>query len=86
MSPTAFNALSPQDKQLFIDGARLAMRVTKEQVAIVEKTGVDTLRGMGLVVVEKVDTARFQDQLKPTYVELSKKFGEAAIARIRDTK
>jgi hypothetical protein len=41
---------------------------------------------MGISVVEKVDTARFQDQLKPTYAELSKKFGEAAIARIRDTK
>ena len=86
MSPAAFNPLSAEDKQLFIDGARLAMRVTKDQVAIVEKTGVETLRGMGLSVVEKVDAARFQDQLKPTYTELSKKFGEAAIARIRDYK
>jgi len=86
MSPTAYNALSAPDKQLFVDGARTAMRVTKEQVAIVEKTGVETLRGMGIVVVEKVDATRFQDKLKPTYAELSKKFGEAAIARIRDTK
>jgi tripartite ATP-independent transporter DctP family solute receptor len=86
MSPAAFNALSAGDKQLFVDGARLAMRVTKDQVAVVEKTGVDTLRGMGLSVVANVDTARFQDLLKPTYTELSKKFGEAAIARIRDAK
>jgi TRAP-type transport system periplasmic protein len=86
MSPAAFNGLSAADKQLFIDGARLAMRVTKEQVAVVEKTGIDTLRGMGISVVERVDTGRFQDLLKPTYAELAKKFGEAAINRIKDTK
>jgi len=86
MSPAAFNSLSAADKQIFVDGARLAMRVTKEQVAVVEKTGIDTLRGMGLVVVEKVDTARFQELLKPTYAELAKKFGDAAINRIKDTK
>jgi hypothetical protein len=37
-------------------------------------------------VVENVDVSRFQELLKPTYAELSKKFGEAAINRIRDYK
>lgn len=86
MSPAAFNGLSAAHKQLFVDGARLAMRVTKDQVAIVEKTGIDTLRGMGMTVVEKVDTERFQELLKPTYAELAKKFGDAAINRIKATK
>ncbi|MEO6565299.1 MAG: TRAP transporter substrate-binding protein [Casimicrobiaceae bacterium] len=86
MSPTAYNALSAEDKKIMVDGARLAMQVTKDQVAIVEKTGIDTLRGMGLVVVEKVDTARFQELLKPTYAELAKKFGDGPINRIKDTR
>jgi tripartite ATP-independent transporter DctP family solute receptor len=86
MSPTAFNPLSAEDKQMFVDAARLAMRVTKDQVAEVEKTGINTLRDQGLTVVENVDVTRFQELLKPTYAELSKKFGEAAINRIRDYK
>ena len=51
-----------------------------------EKTGIDELRKLGLQVVEKVDTAKFQDLLKPAFAELGKRFGEATIARIRDQK
>ena len=37
-------------------------------------------------VVEKVDTAKFQAQLAGAYTELGKRFGDAAINRIRDYK
>ena len=86
MSPRAFAALSAEDQTLFVEASRRAMALCKEEVAKVEKTGLDTLRGMGLEVVEKVDTAQFQALLKPTYAELGKRFGEANIARIRDHK
>jgi tripartite ATP-independent transporter DctP family solute receptor len=86
MAPAAYNALSEDDKTLMVEGARLSMKVSKEQVAVVEKTGIGELRGMGLSVVDSVDTGKFQELLRPTYAELAKKFGEAAIARIRDYK
>jgi tripartite ATP-independent transporter DctP family solute receptor len=84
MSPAAFDALSAPDRSAFLEAGRRAMAVCKEEVAKVEKTGVDALRQQGLQVVEKVDTAKFQDLLKPTFAELSKRFGESTIARIRD--
>jgi tripartite ATP-independent transporter DctP family solute receptor len=86
MSPSAFAALSADDKKLFIEAGRRAMVLCKEEVAKVEKTGVDELRKLGLQVVEKVDTAKFQELLKPAFAELGKRFGEATIARIRDQK
>ena len=86
MSPRAFDALSAEDKKLFLEAARHAMIVCKAEVAKVEKTGVDELRKLGLQVVEKVDTAEFQALLKPTFAEFGKRFGEATIARIRDQK
>jgi TRAP-type transport system periplasmic protein len=86
MSPSAFDALSEQDRKLFVEAARRAMAICKEEVAKVEKTGIDALRQQGLEVVEKVDSAKFQELLKPTFAELGKRFGEATIARIRDQK
>ena len=86
MSPTAYNGLSEADKKMITEAARNAMRVCKEQVALVERTGVDALRQQGMQVVEKVDTAKFQTQLKGAYAELGKRFGDTAINRIRDYK
>lgn len=86
MGLNAYKALSADDQKILVEEARKAMQVCKAEVAKVEKTGVDELRKLGLQVVEKVDTARFQEILKPTFAELAKKFGEQQIARIRDTK
>lgn len=86
MSPAAFSALSAEDKTLFLEAARRAMVRCKDEVAKVEATGVDALRQQGLQVVEKVDTAKFQELLKPTFAEFGKRFGETTIARIRDQK
>ncbi len=86
ISPAAFGALSAADQRVLQEEATAAMAVCKEEVAKIEKTGVDQLRGMGLQVVEKVDTAKFQDALKPTFADLAKRFGESTINRIKDTK
>lgn len=86
MAPRAFDALSPEDRKLFVEAGRRAMAICKDEVAKVEKTGIDELRKLGLQVVEKVDTAKFQNLLKPAFAELGKRFGEATIARIRDQK
>lgn len=86
INPAAYASLSANDKKVLDEEGLKAMRRTKDEVAKVEKTGVDELRGMGLQVVEKVDTAKFQDMLKPTFAELAKRFGETTINRIKDHK
>ena len=86
MSPKAYASLTDDEKKILNEAAQKAMQRCKEEVAKVEKTGVDTLRQMGLQVVEKVDTAKFQDLLKPTFADLGKRFGEATINRIKDHK
>ena len=86
MSPAVYDGLSEADKKLFLEAAHRAMVLCKAEVAKVEKTGVETLRQQGMQVVEKVDTAKFQELLKPTFAELGKRFGEATIAKIRDQK
>jgi TRAP-type C4-dicarboxylate transport system substrate-binding protein len=86
IAPRAFDALSAEDKKLFLEAAQRAMVICRQEVAKVEQTGVDALRQQGLQVVEKVDTAKFQDLLKATFADLGKRFGEATIARIRDQK
>lgn len=86
IGPRAFDALSAEDRKLFLEAAQRAMVICRNEVAKVEKTGVDALRQQGLQVVEKVDTAKFQDLLKATFADLGKRFGEATIARIRDQK
>ena len=86
MSPKAYAMLTDDEKKIFGEAALKAMQLCKLEVAKVEKTGVDTLRQMGLQVVEKVDTAKFQEMLKPTFAELAKRFGESTINRIKDHK
>ncbi|MGN6098721.1 MAG: TRAP transporter substrate-binding protein [Bosea sp. (in: a-proteobacteria)] len=86
MAPRAFEALSPDDRQLFLNAAKHAMAICKDEVAKVEKTGIEELRKQGLQIVEKVDTAKFQELLKGTFADLGKRFGEATIARIKDQK
>ena len=86
MNLNAFKALSADDQKMFVEEGRRAMLTCKAEVAKVEQTGVEELRKLGLQVVEKVDTAKFQDVLKPTFAELAKRFGEQQIARIRDYK
>jgi tripartite ATP-independent transporter DctP family solute receptor len=86
MSPKAWATLTDEEKKIFQEAALAAMKRCKEEVAKVEQTGVDTLKGMGLQVVAKVDTAKFQDVLKPTFADLAKRFGESTINRIKDHK
>jgi TRAP-type transport system periplasmic protein len=86
INPAAYASLSAGDKKVLDEEGLKAMRRTKDEVAKVEKTGVDELRGMGLQVVEKVDTAKFQELLKPTFADLAKRFGETTINRIKDHK
>ncbi len=86
VAPATFAALLPQEQALFRDAARLAQRVTRGQAEAREKADVDRLKAQGLKVIETIDHAKFQAALAPAYQQFARRFGEAAIARIRDTR
>ena len=44
------------------------------------------VQAMGMKVVEKVDTAKFQTALEPAFAEYAKRFGKDKIDQIRNFK
>lgn len=86
LSPKVFNGLAAADKQAFRTAAQAAGQAMRAFVDDVEKKGVEELRAQGMLVVTKVDTARFQAALAPGYAEYARKYGQASIDRIRNYK
>jgi TRAP-type C4-dicarboxylate transport system substrate-binding protein len=86
MGKGAWDKLSAADKTHFLDAAKEAVKANRERIDADEKTGVEYLRSKGMQVVVDVDKSKFQEALKPVFAEFNKKFGEAAVARIRDGK
>jgi tripartite ATP-independent transporter DctP family solute receptor len=86
VSPKVFNGLAAADKQAFGNAAKAAGQAMRAFVDDVEKKGVEELRAQGMLVVTKVDTARFQAALAPAYAEYARKYGQASIDRIRNYK
>ncbi|WP_457940382.1 DctP family TRAP transporter solute-binding subunit [Mesorhizobium sp. 10J20-29] len=76
INPGVYDALSDADKQIFGEAAVKAMTRTKEEVAKVQDTGLDTLRGIGVEILTEVDGQSFRDKLDPTFKDLAKRFGE----------
>lgn len=85
-SMTMFNGLSAADKKALQDAAKFGAQAMRKRVNEVEDSGVAELQAMGVNVVKNIDKAKFQAALAPAYAEYAKRFGEAAIQRIRDVK
>lgn len=83
MSPAAWQALSPADQKIMVEGAKLGMKKTFEAVAAIQKTGVEKLRAEGIEVVEHPDVAAFRKAMEPVYAKLNKRFGKENIEEIR---
>ena len=86
MAPSSYGDLSEADQKVVRDGAKLAMKVTFEKVAEIQKTGIQRLEKEGLKVDQTVDVDAFRKQLAPVYDSLYKRFGEADIKAIQDYK
>ena len=84
MSKSVWDGLSETDQQAFVEAARIGAAAVREEVSRVEQSGVAALRGQGMDVVEGIDLAPFQEVLEPAYAQYAERFGDAAIARIRD--
>lgn len=76
INPGVFDAMTEEDRQIFREAAVKAMARTKEEVAKVEQTGLDTLRGIGVEILTEVDGQSFRDKLEATFAQLAERFGE----------
>lgn len=86
LSPKIWSSLSDADKASFREAAKLAAAAMRKFVDELEKKGVDDLKVQGMQVVMGIDTAKFQSILAPAYAEYAKKYGQASIDRIKNTK
>jgi TRAP-type transport system periplasmic protein len=86
MNKAAFDKLSAQDKQHFLEAAKVAVKANRDRVDADDTRGVAELKSQGMQVVENVDKAKFIAQLQPVYAEFEKQFGKANIDRIRNFK
>lgn len=86
MNKGLWDKLSDADKEAFTEAAREGVKANRARIDADERTGVEYLRSKGMQVIENVDRSKYQEALAPVFVEFGKKFGEANIARIRDSK
>ncbi len=86
MAPASFAALLPSEQALIRTAAQLAQRKAREEAEAREAASIARLKTQRLVVVEAIDHGKFQAALAPAYLNFAQRFGEAAIARIRDTR
>lgn len=86
MGKPLWDKLSDEDKKHFLAAAKEAVKANRDRIDSDEATGVAYLRSKGMDVITDLDKSKFQEALKPVFADLSKKFGEANIARIRDAK
>ncbi len=86
ISPAAYEALSDDDKQIFVEAAKNAMKRNREEVEAVLTTGLDTLREQGVEVITDVDKGSFADKLDGLYETFAEQFGKERLDAIKETK
>jgi len=86
ISPAVYSSLSDADKQIFVTAAKNAMVRNRKEVETVLQSGLDTLKSQGMTVVTDVDKAAFRAQLDGAYGEFAKRFGEARLKAIDETR
>ncbi len=86
MSKAKYDKLSAADKQAFAESAKEAVKANRARIDEDERKVVAELKAHGMIVVEVVDKAKFQNTLQPTFVEFGKKFGQDNIDKIRNYK
>lgn len=86
ISPAAFEALSDEDKQIFVEAAENAMKRNRQEVESVLTTGLDTLREQGVEIITDVDKASFATQVEGLYETFAAQFGKERLDAIKETK
>jgi tripartite ATP-independent transporter DctP family solute receptor len=79
-----FDKLSEADKAGFRKAAQTGANAMRKRVSEVEKSGIDELRAQGVQVVADVDRASLEAAVvRAAYPQYEKRFGAAAIERVR---
>ena len=86
MSKDAFNKLSDEDKQAFIEAAREGTKANRARVDKDDAEGVEDLRAKGMTVIDDLDKAKFVAALAPVNAQFEKEFGKDNLDRIRNYK
>lgn len=86
ISPSVWDGLSDEDKAILTKAANDAMDRNRKEVEAVAQSGLDTLRGQGMTVVEEVDLASFRGKLDGLYETYASRFGAEIMKAIEDTK
>lgn len=86
LSPSVWNKLSDQEKGWFKQAALAGAKAMRQKAGDDARNGVEELRKQGMEVVTEVDTAAFQEALKPAYADYAKKFGQDKIDAIKTYK
>ncbi|WP_374301252.1 TRAP transporter substrate-binding protein [Ferrovibrio sp.] len=86
MSKRTYDKLSDADKTAVQAAAKAGAKDMRAWIDQVESKAVSDVQAMGMKVVEKVDTAKFQTALEPAFAEYAKRFGKDKIDQIRNFK
>jgi tripartite ATP-independent transporter DctP family solute receptor len=83
MSVDDFEDLSSEDRQSFIEAAKLAGRASRQFAADAEVKGVVALSQQGMQVIKDVDRGKFATAMGSANPVFDQRFGAALIGRIR---
>jgi tripartite ATP-independent transporter DctP family solute receptor len=86
MSIDDFDALSAEDKQSFIEAAKLAGDASRKFAAAAEVKGVSALEQAGMQVVKDVDRSKFAAAMASANSDYDRRFGSELISKIREYK
>jgi tripartite ATP-independent transporter DctP family solute receptor len=86
MNKAAFDKLSKEDQQAFLEAAKVAVKANRAKVDEDDANGVKSLRDKGMEVVEEVDKEKFLAVLAPVNAQFEKQFGKAELDKIRNYK
>ncbi len=86
MNKEAFDKLSAEDKQAFIEAAQEGTKANRARVDEDDAKGVEDLRAKGMTVIDDLDKAKFVAALAPVNVQFEKEFGKDNLDRIRNYK
>jgi tripartite ATP-independent transporter DctP family solute receptor len=79
-----FTELSADDKQTFIEAAKLAGDSSRKFAAAAEAKGVSDLAQAGMQVIRDVDRAKFAAAMASAKPDFDRRFGNELISKIRE--
>lgn len=86
MSKDLDEDLSPEDRQAFVEAARLGGLASRKFAAAAQANDVALLQTEGMQIVTDVDKAKFVDAMAPAMPAFEQKFGRETIDAIRHVK